>query len=213
MNTKKYQRYQDYVIRDGRLVGEFEEMYRDHADPWHQSTRESFSTEKMAAINLLHRLKARRVIEVGCGLGYFSRKLADSGVQVLGLDVAATAIAKASALHGGGHCQFRQADILDAAPYAEFQPEAVIMAEVTWYVLDKLPAYLALLRRVLPGRHLIHLLNTYPSGEQKYGVQWFSNLAEIKHYFGMDYLEWGEIYDAEKQGSVRTYFCARINEA
>lgn len=34
---KKYQRYQDYVIRDGRLVGEFEEMYRDFDDPWGQS--------------------------------------------------------------------------------------------------------------------------------------------------------------------------------
>ena len=25
----KYERYQDYVIRDGRLIGEFEQMYRD----------------------------------------------------------------------------------------------------------------------------------------------------------------------------------------
>lgn len=55
---KKHGRYQDYVIKDGRLVGEFEEMYRDHADPWLQSTREAFSTEKAAALNLLQRLRA-----------------------------------------------------------------------------------------------------------------------------------------------------------
>lgn len=209
-STKKHDRYQDYVIRDGRLVGEFDEMYRDHADPWHQSSREAFSTEKAAALNLLQRLRARRVIEVGCGLGYFTKRIAETGCEVLGLDVAATAVAKARELHGSPTSHFLQADILDVAPYRDFQPDAVIMAEVTWYVLDKLPAYLRLLREELPGRHLIHLLNTYPPGQQQYGREYFTDLAGIMRYFAFDHLEWGEVHDAEKQGSVRTYFCARI---
>ena len=36
----KYSRYQDYIIRDGNLVGKFEQMYQDHKDPWEQTTRE-----------------------------------------------------------------------------------------------------------------------------------------------------------------------------
>ena len=32
-NLTKYSRYQDYVIKNGRLVGEFDEMYRDFDDP------------------------------------------------------------------------------------------------------------------------------------------------------------------------------------
>lgn len=86
----------------------------------------------------------------------------------------------------------------------------VIMAEVTWYVLDSLPAYLRLLRGEMSGGYLIHLLNTYPPGEQQCGQEYFTNLSEIMSYFSMQNLEWGEVHDAEKLGSVRTYFCAKI---
>ena len=43
---KKYDKYQDYVIKDGKLVGEFEQMYKDFDDPWEQSIRESYASEK-----------------------------------------------------------------------------------------------------------------------------------------------------------------------
>ena len=36
----KYSRYQDYVIKDGVIIGEFEEMYQDFNDPWEQTTKE-----------------------------------------------------------------------------------------------------------------------------------------------------------------------------
>ena len=36
----KYNKYQDYVIKDGKLIGEFEAMYKDYEDPWEQTTRE-----------------------------------------------------------------------------------------------------------------------------------------------------------------------------
>ena len=36
----RYERYQDYVIKDGKLVGEFESMYQDFDNPWDQSFRE-----------------------------------------------------------------------------------------------------------------------------------------------------------------------------
>lgn len=35
--SKKYPRYWDYVIKEERLVGEFDEMYKDFDDTWHQS--------------------------------------------------------------------------------------------------------------------------------------------------------------------------------
>jgi len=32
--------YRDYVIKDGRLIGEFEQMYKNSRDiPWHQDTQ------------------------------------------------------------------------------------------------------------------------------------------------------------------------------
>ena len=32
----KYTRYQGYVIKEGKLVAEFEAMYQDFGDPWKQ---------------------------------------------------------------------------------------------------------------------------------------------------------------------------------
>ena len=40
--SAKYERYQDYVIRDGRFIGDFEAMYQDHDDPWAPDTKKIF---------------------------------------------------------------------------------------------------------------------------------------------------------------------------
>ena len=49
----KYGCYQDYVIKDGRLIGEFEGMYQDFDDPWEQTTREKYALEKLIGLELL----------------------------------------------------------------------------------------------------------------------------------------------------------------
>ena len=61
MTQPKYPRYQDYNIKDGKLVGEFEQLYKDYADPWEQSTREQYTSEKAVALNLIQKLAAKRV--------------------------------------------------------------------------------------------------------------------------------------------------------
>ena len=33
-------KYQDFVIKDGEFVGEFEEMYQQVEDPWNQTKKE-----------------------------------------------------------------------------------------------------------------------------------------------------------------------------
>lgn len=57
-------RYQDYVIKDGKLVGNFEEMYQDFLDPWHQSEVSHVKdSARVAVINWAERLS----IEIGGG--------------------------------------------------------------------------------------------------------------------------------------------------
>ena len=91
----KYKRYQDYVIKDGKLVGEFEEMYQDFDDPWNQTTREQDALEKLVAIEIIKRREYKRVIELGCGLGDFTAKIGAVTQEALGIDVSETAIKKA----------------------------------------------------------------------------------------------------------------------
>ena len=70
-----YSRYQDYVIKDGQLVGEFEQMYVDFDDPWEQTTRELHSIEKIIGIQLLKKNGHIRPLVYGCGLGMYTQML------------------------------------------------------------------------------------------------------------------------------------------
>lgn len=71
----KYERYQDYVIKDGKLVGEFEAMYQDFDNPWDQSFREDSILSKSVVENILRQGDFKRPYEIGCGLGYFVEKM------------------------------------------------------------------------------------------------------------------------------------------
>lgn len=205
-NTK-YSRYQDYVIKDGKLVGEFEEMYRDFDDPWEQKTREEWASEKAVALNQIKKLNAKKVIELGCGLGHYTQKIQALGVEVLGIDVSKTAIDKAKINYTD--CNFAVGDILDFSIYKEYQPDIIIMAEITWYILDKLDEFIEFMSSELPDTYLIHLLTTYPDGVQQYGKDKFTNLVQLMSYFRMQYLEWGEISYPEMEGCKRTYFIGK----
>jgi SAM-dependent methyltransferase len=207
----KYDRYQDYVIRDGKFVGEFEQMYRDFADPWKESSCEQYASEKAVGINLLYRLKAhhgiKRVIEVGCGFGHYSARLAAIGLDVVGIDISETAIATARKRHPGA--EFMLGTLNDYTVFKRRQADVVVMAEVTWYVLDQLRGFLDFLRQEMPSVYLLHLLHTYAPGVQTFGTEYFTDLAGIKTYFGMRYLESGEVHYEE--GDARTWFLGTWN--
>ena len=49
----KYKKYQDYVVKDGKHIGEYEELYQDFDDPWQQNKKEKFASEKAVCINLI----------------------------------------------------------------------------------------------------------------------------------------------------------------
>ncbi len=60
-------RYQDFVIKDGRFVGRFEDMYRSSDDPWLQSDPEhnALSVPRNIAILNMARYGIRSVVEFG----------------------------------------------------------------------------------------------------------------------------------------------------
>lgn len=204
----RHARYQDYVIRDGELIGEFEELYQDFENPWDQTNRERRASEKVVAIHLLQGLGVTRVLELGSGLGQFAGAMAAAGFEVRGIEISPTAVEKARASHPD--VDFQVGDVLDFDKYREFDPDAIVMAEITWLVLEQLPALLEFLRAEYPGRYLVHLLHTYGPGVQQYGRDRFTDLPGILGFFDLEYLEWGTVSKPEHEGGARTYFVARI---
>lgn len=201
----KHERYQDYVIRDGRFVGEFEEMYRDHADPWHQS-QQDLESDWAVALSLLQRLRRQfgvtRVVELGCGLGHFANRIAEMGFDVTGIDISESAVAKAT--EAFPNVRFIAADISDHDVLRSIEPQVVILPQITWYILDKLDEFLGFLKSEFPDAFLIHLLVFYPPGVQKYGLEYFSTPQGMLEYFAMNYLENGEVHSPA--GVTKTWF-------
>ena len=212
-------RYQDFVIKDGELVGDFEGLYQNFEDPWRQSDADHRGdTRRQIALMWMNRLRAsfgvNRVIEIGCGFGHLTDQLRRAGFSAVGADISKTAIDKARELNAAS--VFIQAAISDFVALSAFSPDVFLMAEITWYVLDELDVFLSNCRKYASDRqrptYLIHLLTTYATGVQQYGREKFTNLDEIVKYFGLETLESGFVKtpresDPDSQG---TYFIAKF---
>ena len=211
--------YQDYVISNGKLVGDFEGMYENFDDPWHQSAQDHiFDSRRQIAINYCNRLRSKygvsKVVELGCGFGHLTESLRKNGFDALGTDISKTAIKKASNLYP--ESRFKQLSFNDFDNLFSLKPSILIMAEITWYILDDLDQFLVRLNEYAKQSQepvfLIHLLATYEPGVQKYGADKFTNLEEIIKYFNLEYLEYGFVktvtsFDDKSQG---TYFAAKV---
>ena len=213
LHTMKFSSdFHDYVIKDGKLVGEFEQMYQDHESPWNQVNEEQYQSDKAVTINKVLNIHATRdkpinVLELGCGLGYFTDRIRSSlpkDCNVMGIDVSSTAISTAKRLFPD--CKFKTADILDFDVYRKFKPDIILMPQITWYVLEKLKSFLDFLKSEFIDTILIHNLIVYPKGIQKYGKEYFTNIDEILKFFDMNYQEYGSFYTPTTSYGIRTYF-------
>lgn len=170
-------KYQDYVIKDGRFVGRFEEMYKDFDDPWHQSetrlSRESYS--RWATILHIRRFGIGSLVECGAGLGNFTQLLTEeTGARVTGIDISETAVHKARARYP--NLRFEVDTVANLSRYRDH--EAVLFAEITWYLLDQFDSVLETLRDHFSGKYFLHNLVFYKSA-QRYGREYFTTLDEF----------------------------------
>ena len=95
---KESKRYQDYVIRDGRFIGQFDDMYRNAVEiPWHQDKTVNAVFSDLT-VTLLRRLRPLSLLDVGCGLGYMAARLKceiPELSRVVGLEISETAVVTA----------------------------------------------------------------------------------------------------------------------
>ena len=132
----------------------------------------------------------------------FTDRIARAGFETVGLDLSATAVAKARQRFP--KARFEVGGVADHDAIAALAPDVVVMTEVTWYVLDRLAAFRDFLRTRLADAFVLHMLVTYPPGVQEFGNDTFTDLEGIKSFFAMTYLEWGEVCLANAHR--RTYF-------
>jgi SAM-dependent methyltransferase len=170
--------YHDYVIKDGKFIGQFDEMYTAFSDPWRQSEQPNrFS--RSAGITHLKEQNIRSVLECGCGLGYYADWIHQAtGIVPKSVDISQVAIEKARILFP--HLDFEVADIAkDLDKYTAY--DCVLFSEIMWYILDDLESILQTLSSKFKGKYLL-INQVFYKGTQQYGTEYFTNMNELIAY-------------------------------
>lgn len=205
--------YHNYVITDGKFIGEFEEMYQSCNDPWHQSKDLTFSSPSRRCVSyFIERFSISSIVEWGCGLGntvsYISKNT-QRDVDILGVDISPTAIARAREKFP--ELKFVCDDIANIGNYSDYQ--CMFFSEITWYLLEKnqLNTIFEEMQRSFAGKnsYFIHNLVFYKGSEQKYGREYFTNLREFAEFCPFELLAKTEV-DFEDESTVETSAIFRI---
>jgi 2-polyprenyl-3-methyl-5-hydroxy-6-metoxy-1,4-benzoquinol methylase len=187
-------------------------LYRSFKDPFNQSKKEKFETSKAAIINYANLLQEKRkkkliTLEIGCGFGQLTERLAKLGFKAYGTDISETAIKKAKARCREIKKYFFTSNFSNYSLYTKINPDIIIMSEITWYVLPELKSFIKFIKKKFKHKYLIHSLAIYYPGRQKYAKEYFTNNREILKFFNLKYIEYGEKWNKEEG---RSFFLAKI---
>ena len=188
MNMKKNPN--DLIISDGKLVGKFEDLYNDFEDPWGQADKVN-RIESFIIQYFIKKFKPNTVLDIGCGNGHITNLIHSLDVKTYGTDTSKAAIENAKKLYKGP--EFITSDFSNFQLYREIKPDFILMAELSWYVLDELKDFIDFIKKDLKHTNILHFLTIYPEGEQKYGKDYFTNLDEILNFFDANYIEHGQL--------------------
>jgi SAM-dependent methyltransferase len=121
--------------RVGQHAREFFDGLWSKGDPWDIEGSELTQRTHARLMTLLEGRRYGRVLEIGCGAGTFTRRLATISDSVLALDVSSAAIERALALKAApAVVEFRVANVMEYDPRAEGPWDLVVMAEMIYLV-------------------------------------------------------------------------------
>lgn len=177
-------RYQDYVIKDGKLVGKFEEMYQKFEDPWKQKLVNDSYVRHATSLSIT-KYGISSIAEIGCGLGFTTNylKSLNPEVYIEGIDISETAVQKAR--ENFPELPFYVGSALELSSRA-MKYDALLFAEVMWYVLDDLKKIFNNIERSFGDRGGGYVLINqffYPEGVQQYGRNYFTNVDQMIDFF------------------------------
>lgn len=92
--------YHNFVIKNGKLIGEFKQMYQKSKEiPWHQDKQKDWIDIRVAIQLLKEYSPFDYICDFGCGLGYFldilKRNVGAQGCTLVGSDISPTCLKKA----------------------------------------------------------------------------------------------------------------------
>lgn len=114
----------------------FDAVY-DSGDPWASGdARYLYQRRKYDVLaSLLPPRRFGRALDLGCGLGLLSRRLARHADTVLGIDISASAVAQARLAHADcAGLSFAQGDVLALDPALDGTFDLLVIADTLYYL-------------------------------------------------------------------------------
>jgi len=116
-----------------RLAAFFNEAWRQ-GDPWQLETSPYERAKYARLLELLGDRRYRRVLEIGCGAGAFSRLLTQIAREIVAIDVSPAAIARARAFPPDPAISYHVANAMEHDPAAGGPWELVVIGETIYYL-------------------------------------------------------------------------------
>ena len=193
-------KYQDLVIKNGKFVGKFEEMYQKFSDPWNLLKKSKLdggcSLNYKIIYDYCNKLKQKKkltTLEIGCGFPQISNELFKNGFKVYGTDISETVIRKSKKKYPKLKNTLFVSNFLNFSLYEKLNPDIIILSDITWYILPELKKFIKWYKGLKKEVYLIHSLAVYGKIKQKYGKEYFYDLNSIKSFFKLKYLSSGYI--------------------
>jgi len=184
--------YHDFVFKDGKLVGKFEEMYKKSTDiPWHQDKTAYTLLPDIDFAILKYFDKEyhfKNVLDIGCGLGYVTNRIKTdlfkgNNVNVVGFDISSTAIKKATDLFGKNILFYTKDLLKDGVEDFENRFDLIYMKDILWYVCHMIDVFTTKIRQMLQVNGCIYVLQSIPDLDDFYGKDVFPTTFSIADYF------------------------------
>lgn len=189
--------YHDYVIKDGKFIGKFEEMYKNVADPWHHGNAEEIQYDII--LYLIDKYKicsgGGKILDIGCGKGAFTSRMKKQvpKTNILGIDISQTAIKKAENKYGDRALIFRHMDIRKRYNKISGKFDLITVSDVMWYILPDFKKIINSLRKNLKENGYLLIKQVfYQPGQQKYGnkiVSSFEDMLDLINYKVIEMVE------------------------
>ncbi len=189
---KKYSNdYHDYVIRDGVLVGKFEEMYKYSSEiPWRQDRQESWIDVRLTTEMIQNEDSFDTIIDYGCGLGHYldllCRKLhITSGY---GFDISRTAIERAQ--NNFPAHKFKCEDLMKNSKSLKINHNGKalhVIRGTLWYVFPKIEIVVKNLISCLSEKDVLLVIQNFPRLDSNFvGKEVFPDYHAIAKEFTKD---------------------------
>jgi trans-aconitate methyltransferase len=186
--SKKNQDYHDYVIKDGELIADFDNMYKNCSDPWPENEMDmNNNCASLRLKQLITQYNFSKVLSLGSGKGnhldWLTRNLKNS--EVTGVEISRTAVIQSR--KDFPKINFISKPVLDYLQDTSEEFDIIIIRECIWYLLDELDEILSIFREKYAGAYLAIELTFY--NDQKYGLESFSGMDDFINKYQFQIIE------------------------